>query len=198
MSDWQNYLFYFNAPSNGTYALVFQAMLPYNPPSDHTTFIDNISIMAVSSIPPPTIISEPFPQQILYVGQSAQFTVQATGTPPISYQWWVETNGMYVRLNNGGRFSGATDATLIINNINLGDSTNYTVSLTNAGGTTNSTIAALTVLATPPPGSPRYSVTVINPSFEDSQMTNDIYTTGLLNPKSPDWSSRLAIQFFRG
>ena len=191
LSDWQNYVFSFNAPSNGTYALAFQATLPYASGSDHTTFIDNVSILAIPAIPLPTIISEPAPLQALYAGQSAQFTVQATGTSPVSYQWQVETNGTFVNLANGGRFSGAASGTLIISNLNLGDSANYRVYLANAGGVTNSTVAALTVLATPPPGSPRGAVTVINPSFEDSQQSGDIYTTGYgtLNPQTgvPGW-----------
>jgi GDSL-like Lipase/Acylhydrolase family/Immunoglobulin I-set domain len=190
-SDWQSYLFYFNAPSNGAYTLAFQATLPYAPPSDHTTFIDNVSIVAISAVPPPTILSEPSAKQVLYVGQSAQFTVQSTNTPPISYQWRVETNGIYVNLTNSGRFSGADSATLIISNLDLGDSTNYGVFLTNAGGTTNSTVAALEVLAMPPPTSPRGSVTVINPSFEDSPQLQDSYTAGYgsLNPQTgvPGW-----------
>jgi lysophospholipase L1-like esterase len=191
LSDWQNYVFSFGAPSNGTYALEFQSTLAYAPPSDHTTFIDNVSIQAIPAIPLPTIISEPAPLQMLYAGQSAEFTVQTTSTSPISYQWQVETNGMYVNLANGDRFSGAASATLIITKLNVGDSTNYRVCLTNAGGTTNSTVAALTVLAAPAPGSPRGTVTVINPSFEDGQQAGDIYTTGYgtLNPQTgvPGW-----------
>ncbi|HEX4264163.1 MAG TPA: GDSL-type esterase/lipase family protein [Verrucomicrobiae bacterium] len=190
-SDWQNYTYYFNVPSNGSYPLVFQSTLPYDPPSDHTTFIDNVSIAAVAGIPPPAIISEPSAQQIIYVGQSAQFTVQNTGAPPLSYQWWRETNGTYINVANGGRFSGATNATLIISNLSIGDSTNYKVSITNIGGTTNSTVAALTVLPVPSPGSPGNLVTVINPSFEDSQQPGDMYTTGYgtLNPQTgvPGW-----------
>ncbi|HWD91730.1 MAG TPA: GDSL-type esterase/lipase family protein [Verrucomicrobiae bacterium] len=191
LSDWQSYLFYFNAPSNGSYTLAFQAMLPYDPPSDHTTFIDDVSIVPISAVPPPTILSEPSAKQVLYVGQSAQFTVQSTNTPPISYQWRMETNGIYVNLTNGGRFSGANSTTLIISNLNVEDFTNYEVSVTNAGGTTNSTVAALEVLAMPPPNSSRGTVTIINPSFEDSPQSEDSYTTGYgsLNPQTgvPGW-----------
>jgi lysophospholipase L1-like esterase len=190
-SDWQNYTFYFDVPGSGSYPLVFQSTLPYNPPSDHTTFIDNVSIVAVAGIPPPTIISEPSARQMLYVGQTAQFTVQNIGSPPLYYQWWIESNGTYVNVTNGGRFSGAANATLIISNLNIGDSASYKVSVTNIGGTTNSMVAALTVLPDPPPGSPRGSVTVINPSFEDSQLPGDTYTTGYgtLDPQTgvPGW-----------
>lgn len=154
MNDWIPYRYDFTAAA-GTYTLQFSGNDPYVGGSDdHMTMIDNVLIVAISSIPPPTITSEPSPQQTLYAGQSAQFTVQDTGSPPISYQWRVETAGTYVNLANAGRFSGATNATLIISNLNVGDSTNYVVSLTDVGGTTNSTVAALTVLAAPPPGSP--------------------------------------------
>lgn len=192
IADWTQYNYDFRVPSSGTYALRFSGADPYVAGSDdHMTIIDSVSIVPVSSVPPPAIISEPSSQQVLYVGQSVQFTVATASAPPISYQWQVEANGTYVNLTNGGRISGATSATLTITNLNLGDSTNYEVWLTNAGGTTNSTVAALTVLPVPPPDSPRNTVTVINPSFEDSQMTNDTYTTGYgtLNPQTgvPGW-----------
>lgn len=192
ISDWTMYNYDFTVSSAGMYTLQLSGNDPYVSGSDdHMTIIDNVSILAIASVPPPTITSEPSPQQVLYVGQSAQFTVQSTGASPLTYQWRVESNGVFFNLANGGRISGATNSTLIISNLNLGDSTNYQVSLANAGGMTNSTIAALAVLATPPPGSPRSTVTVINPSFEDGQVTNDTYTTGsgTLDPQTgvPGW-----------
>ena len=192
INDWTLYSYDFTVASAGSYTLQFSGNDPFiGGSSDHMTILDNVSLVAVSAIPPPTILSEPYPQQILYVGQSAQFTLLTTNPPPLSYQWEVERNGTYVNLTNGGRFSGATSPTLIISNLTVGDSTNYQVSLSNAGGMTNSTVAALTVLPAPPPGSARGTVTVINPSFEDSQEQEDTYTTGYgsLNPQTgvPGW-----------
>ena len=190
LNDWAQYTDYFSVTTAGSYTLQFKGDDPYSGSSDHTTFIDNISLAPFVAVAP-TIISQPSPQQTLFAGQTVQFTVQAGGTPPPSYQWQVETNGTYVNLANGGRISGATNATLVISNLSVGDSTNYLARAANFAGATNSAVAALTVLPAPPPGSPRASVTVINPSFEDSQQSGDIYTTsyGTLNPQTgiPGW-----------
>jgi len=189
LSDWTQYAFYFNVPSNGAYPLTFQATIPYNP-TDQTTFIDHVAIVALAAATP-TIISEPYPQEILFAGQTAQFAVQASGYPAPSYQWQFETNGIYVNLTNNGRIFGATSPCLTISNLNLGDATNYLVQASNSAGFTNSTSVSLTVQPAPSPGSPRAFVTVINPSFEDGQQSGDTYTTpfGSLNPESgiPGW-----------
>jgi hypothetical protein len=74
------------------------------------------------------------------------FAVTAVGTAPLSYQW--QTNGM--NLVNGGRLSGATNATLTITNAQLTDSESYTVIVTNlVGSVTSSPAAMLTVLSSP-------------------------------------------------
>jgi lysophospholipase L1-like esterase len=191
-NDWIQYSYAFKLSAAGNYALQFLGSDPYVAGSDdHMTMIDNVAIVPVFSVPPPQIISEPSAQEELYVGQSAQFTVQTVGISPISYQWLVETNGNYVNLINGGRITGATSATLIISNLSASDTSNYKVFITNVGGTTNSTATALTILSPPSPGSPCGTVTIINPSFEDNQMTNDTYTTGYgtLDPQTgiPGW-----------
>lgn len=189
LSDWTQYLFDFSVPSNGTYPLTFRATIPYNP-TDQTTFIDNVSIVAISAATP-TIISEPSPQQILFSGETAQFAVQAIGYPAPSYQWQVEAHGIYTNLINDGRVSGATSDSLTISNLNPGDATNYLAQVFNSAGSTNSMPASLIVQQPPPPGSPRAFVTVINPSFEDGQQSGDNYTTpfGSINPLTgiPGW-----------
>jgi len=176
ISDWTLYSYNFTVAVAGTYTLQFLGTLPYGASGDHTTYIDNVSL-AGSTVVPPTILSEPSPAQMVYAGQNAQFTVQASGVPDPSYQWQVGTNGVYLNLTNGGRISGATSATLNLSNVNPGDPTNYMVTISNSGGTTNSTVASLTVLPLPGTGAVRAFVTVINPSFEDSQQAGDAYTT---------------------
>jgi lysophospholipase L1-like esterase len=190
LSNWTLYSYSFTVATAGTYTLEFTGTLPYGASGDHTTYIDKVSIMAATVIPP-AIISEPSPVQMVYAGQNAQFTVQASGVPNPSYQWQVGTNGIYVNLTNGGSISGATNATLSISNVSPADPTNFMVSVFNSGGTTNSTSATLTVLPLPGAGAVRAFVTVINPSFEDSQQAGDIYTSpyGILDPQTgvPGW-----------
>ena len=68
---------------------------------------------------PPVINTQPVDRTAL-VGQSASFTVSATGTG-ISYQWQVSTNGggIWTDLTNVAPYSGVTTATLNIANAQL-------------------------------------------------------------------------------
>ena len=87
---------------------------------------------------PPTIIIQPV-SQTNYVGTTASFTVTATGTLPLNYQWNF----------NGTNIGGATNATLTLPNVQLTNAGNYVVAITNLYGSTNSQTAVLTV--NPPP-----------------------------------------------
>ena len=94
---------------------------------------------------PPTIVSQPA-GQIAPVGGNATFSVSATGSPPLGYQW---------KLNGSTVISNATNSSLTISNVQPVQSGNlYSVTVFNTGGSTNSTAAALTVntgFCTPPP-----------------------------------------------
>ncbi len=184
LSDWSAYAFAVTATNSGSYRLEFAGTLPFvSGTSDHTTYIDNISLRPYSSNAP-AILVQPSAAQWLFAGQTAQFAVQAASVPAPSYQWQTGTNGVYLNLADGGRISGATSGFLTISNLSVGDPTNFQVIVSDAAGSTNSTPAALTVMPIPPPGSPRVCVTVINPGFEDNPQGDDIYTTpfGSLNP----------------
>lgn len=90
---------------------------------------------------PPAIVAPPVSLQRI-AGQTASFTVIATGSPPLTYQW---------RLNNtnlvdGGRVSGATNATLTISNLLASDAGAYIVTVSNGVGLTNAPPAMLVVL----------------------------------------------------
>ncbi|MEM7167131.1 MAG: immunoglobulin domain-containing protein, partial [Planctomycetota bacterium] len=69
-------------------------------------------------------------------GSSPSFTVAATGSGPIFYQWRF----------NGTPIGGATAATLNLTNIAAGDVGNYDVVLTNPCGTATSVAVALSLL----------------------------------------------------
>jgi hypothetical protein len=85
----------------------------------------------------PALVTQPTNLTVV-VGATAQFTVTATGTPPLSYQWrW-----------NGTNLAGATSTALILSNVQLSQAGTYAVQVTNAAGSTNSSDAILTV--TPP------------------------------------------------
>jgi glucose/arabinose dehydrogenase len=76
------------------------------------------------------------------VGQSASFTVGASGAPPLSYQWQ----------RGGTPISGATSATYVLPTTTLSDNgAQFRAVVTNASGTATSNTAALTVVTNQPP-----------------------------------------------
>ncbi len=98
-----------------------------------------------SSPPPassaPVITIEPSNQSIS-VGQTATFTVSATGTAPVSYQW----------RKNSSPIAGATASSYTTAAASLADSgSSFAVLVTDAGGSTTSRSASLTVTSGPAP-----------------------------------------------
>ncbi|WKL03690.1 immunoglobulin domain-containing protein [Paenibacillus amylolyticus] len=89
----------------------------------------------------PAITSQPSDQTVTE-GQTATFTVTASGDSPLSYQW----------KKNGTDITGATSATLTITNAQKVDEGSYTVEVTNTAGNVTSNAALLTV--NPAPVSP--------------------------------------------
>jgi hypothetical protein len=87
----------------------------------------------------PSIITQPT-NQITIIGGSATFTVSATGTLPLTYQWQF----------NGTNINGANAISLTLNNAQLENAGNYSVVVTNHIGSIVSSNAVLTV-NTPPP-----------------------------------------------
>jgi hypothetical protein len=87
---------------------------------------------------PPSITAQPASQSVL-VGQAATFTVTATGTAPLAYQWQ----------KNGAPIAGATTSRYIISSATLADNgAAFVVVVSNAAGRASSTSAALAVGAT--------------------------------------------------
>ncbi len=75
------------------------------------------------------------------VSNTAMFAVTATGTAPLSYQWSF----------NHTNLLGATNATLVLPNVQLSQAGSYAVVITNLVGFTNSSAALLTVVIPTPP-----------------------------------------------
>lgn len=98
----------------------------------------NVATLTVSTLPS---ISDHPDALLLCPGAGASFSVAASGTAPLSYQW--RRNG--VALSNGGAISGATSATLSINPVGTGNAGSYDVLVSNACGSATSNSAALSV-----------------------------------------------------
>ncbi|MCF7763615.1 MAG: immunoglobulin domain-containing protein [Verrucomicrobia bacterium] len=89
-------------------------------------------------IAPVVITGQPQPQTVA-AGGAADFTVVATGSQPIRYQWQFQ----------GRDISGETAPTLALTNLKPQDSGNYSVVVSNAGGSVRSGAAELVVAAPP-------------------------------------------------
>jgi hypothetical protein len=95
----------------------------------------------------PSINSSPSSQTVAS-GSTAVFSVQVTGSPAPAYQW--SFNG--APLTNGGNVSGSGSSTLIITAATEVNAGNYSCTASNASGTIESKVAALTVIETSDPG----------------------------------------------
>ena len=86
-------------------------------------------------------VSAPQPgTNIVVLGGNATFTVTATGAPPLGYQWYFNsTNPIY----------GATGSNYTKLVVQLADAGNYSVVVTNAGGSVTSAVALLKVSVPP-------------------------------------------------
>ena len=100
-----------------------------NPAGNATSAVATLTVDA-----PPSITTPP-QSQALAVGQSASFSVVASGTEPLTYQWSL----------NGMALPGATGPTLTLNQVQTTDAGSYTVVVTNCGGSITSAVATLTV-----------------------------------------------------
>lgn len=91
----------------------------------------------------PTITTQPASQTVT-AGGSATFSVAASGTAPLSYQWKL----------GGTNLAGATGASLSLTSVQSANAGTYTVVVTNSAGSVTSNGATLIVNAAPTPVTP--------------------------------------------
>jgi len=96
------------------------------------------AVVRYGTTTPPQITRQPAPLTAT-VGTSASFNVQCVGSVPLTYQW----------SKGGSPVSGATNSTLLLNNLAFTDAGSYAVKITNPAGFTNSAPTALTVMPVP-------------------------------------------------
>lgn len=99
-----------------------------------------IQVGGTNAVPPPPpgapgIASQPQNQSVA-LGDSAVFSVIVTGSPPLYYQWFFNTNSP---------LGNATNSILTLNNVQLGDAGKYSVLVSNVAGSIMSDFANLTV-----------------------------------------------------
>jgi hypothetical protein len=126
--------------SAGTYPIVIAANWTGTAPglavSGFATRTDLVQV--VTSCGGLQIVTQPSNQEAL-VGGSVQFTVSASGSLPITYRWYFNTNTAL--------FSPSSNASLSLSNITPQSAGWYSVVITNASGSVTSSFASLTVVS---------------------------------------------------
>ena len=120
--------------------------------TDHDGFTDGEEVLQYGTNPgnngveAPSIKTQPSSQTV-QVGDTVSFSVSASGTPLLFYQWY---------FNGSNALSGATNPILTLVNAQLIDAGDYTAIVTNNTGSATSSVAQLTVNAIVPPPLPTY------------------------------------------
>ncbi|MCW5553047.1 MAG: immunoglobulin domain-containing protein [Verrucomicrobiae bacterium] len=99
-----------------------------------STFGSVTSAVAQFTVIDPVINAQPA-SQLGQLGQGVTFTVAATGTAPLQYQWW----------KDGAALDLAAGDSLTLTNLQAGDAGGYRVVVSNAYGTATSSVAFLSV-----------------------------------------------------
>jgi hypothetical protein len=114
----------------------------------------------------PSITANPVNQTVT-VGQMATFTVSASGTAPLAYQWQ----------KNSANISGATASSYTTPVTVAGDNgATYRCVVTNGFGTATSTAATLTVSSAPPPSG------IVSDDFHTGALNTSLWT--VTNPRN--------------
>ncbi|MFN7140700.1 MAG: immunoglobulin domain-containing protein, partial [Limisphaerales bacterium] len=133
--------------------------------------VDNVRVEVTTEAVPPTITTQP--QSITVAqGGSATFSVSATGTTNLFYQW----------RHNGANISGATQSSYTRLNVQSSHAGNYSVVVTNIAGSITSGNATLTVNTPPSITSQPQSQTV----YEGESAAFSVGVTGTA-PFSYQW-----------
>jgi hypothetical protein len=111
------------------------------------TVTSNVVTLTVND--PPSISGQPANATVT-AGSGTSFTVNASGTS-LSYQWRVNIGAGYANVTNGGSYSGATTATLILSNVTAAMSGYlYQVVVTGVGAVSVTSAVALLTVNIPP------------------------------------------------
>ncbi len=138
---------------------------------------------------PPTLTTQPQSQTVI-VGANVTFSVAATGTQPLAYQW--QKDGVLVQ--------GAINAVLALSNVSTVESGDYSVTVSNSGGSVASAVARLTVLPVVENQPPRFTSTAITTAtigipYQYVAAASDPENNQLIFTKvgGPDWLSVSAV-----
>jgi hypothetical protein len=98
----------------------------------------------------PSVMTDPISQTI-NAGKNFVLGVTAAGSAPLSFSWSKDASALI----DGGRISGAGEAMLRVAGAMPADAGEYSASVVNAAGSTQSAVAEITVIGTGEPGGVR-------------------------------------------
>jgi hypothetical protein len=125
------------------------------------------AVLTVNTATPPSITTQPASQTVNQ-GQNATFSVVASGTAPLSYQWTF----------NGGNVSGATASSYTVSNAQAANAGTYAVVVSNVAGNVTSANATLTVILPP--------IINVQPASQLASVSNSVtFSVGLSQGTSP-------------
>ncbi len=124
------------ATSAGTYTVVV---------TNNVSAVTSAAAALVITGIAPTISANP-PARTIAAGGSATFTVSASGSPTLTYQWRKGATN----LTNSATIAGALSATLTLTNVQAAEAGNYNVVVTNSVNSATSADAALSVTPAAP------------------------------------------------
>ncbi|MBK8477511.1 MAG: immunoglobulin domain-containing protein [Opitutaceae bacterium] len=148
-----------NIPASSDYSGATTATLTINPVTmamsgneyrctvSNTTGVATSDVVTLTVTPAPVVITSQPASKSVVAGTNTTFTVNATGTTPITYQWKVTANGTeWTAITNAAPYSDATTAELKITAVPKSlTGYGYRCIVTNAAGAVTSTTAVLTV-----------------------------------------------------
>jgi hypothetical protein len=133
-----NLLFLGNAPSLGssvfTGVSTANARVYYISGTPSWVGVTTYGGLTTVALLPPAISTQPASQTVA-AGGNVTFTVTASGTPTLAYQWYF----------NNAAIGGANGTSYALNNVAAGNAGNYFVVVTNNFGSVTSSVAVLTV-----------------------------------------------------
>lgn len=141
--------------------------------TDNAGATASASVSVTVSGQQPTITNPP-QSQTVNAGSDVTFTVQANGSPPLSYQWFFGQTAI----------GGATTPSLFLTNVSSADSGTYTVQVGNSFGSASAS-ATLTV-TNPPMGTPP-AITSQPESQTVNTGTNVAFSAGAIGSTPLSW-----------
>jgi 6,7-dimethyl-8-ribityllumazine synthase len=173
------YQWYFNSTTpvgDGTSTLTLSNVTTSDA-GGYSVVIDNsygsitsvVATLTVTNIvAPPSITTQP-QNQTVTEGQGVVFSVSASGTPPLSYQWYFNTNTP---------LASATNSTLGLSNVSSNNAGGYSVAVANSYGSVTSIVALLTVNPAPTNGGPVQILQAEDATFTGTVANNHSGYTG--------------------